>query len=83
MPPEESVESRVAVLESRINTVEGQNNAILTKLDNTLIEVSKERIDMAEERGTIRQYKLLIPVLTGTLGFMGGTLVTLIVVHIL
>lgn len=83
MAPDEPIESRVAVLESRVTNVERTETMVLTKLDVTLDQITKERTDMAEERGALRQAKWVIPVLASTIGFLSGILVTLVTAHIL
>ena len=66
-----------------MNASDKTQASVLTKLDTTLDAITKERTEMAEQRGTLNQFKVLIPILTGLVGFMGGALVTLMVAHIL
>lgn len=58
---------------------EQRHQEVILKLDKTVEKIDAERLEMAEERGQLKIAKILIPMLTSALGFLMGTLVTLIV----
>jgi hypothetical protein len=88
MSPDESFESRLAVLETRMQSADKRmdgmtsaSEAILVRVDKAIEEIGNERLDMAQQRGELKQFKNLVPWLTGVVGFLGGTLVTVFVAY--
>ena len=83
MPSDESVESRVAVLENRMTATELRIVEVMAKLDIALVDMADERASQSRREGILETYKTLVPMLTAIIGVLGGTLTTLVVAHII